>query len=235
MTVQAIDNKHNIIGQLGAIEILLTNGIPIQRTIFIAIGHDEEIGGVDGAAKIAQHLSNQQIQFEFVLDEGPMIVYNALPGLSDAVALIANAEKGSMNVEMSITGPGGHSSMPPVRIKEESLMMRMATAIHKIHQFPMTPHFGTGSSFRSLFEFVAQRLKFPFNIICSNFWCFGPIFKQILLRASPGAKASIQTSSIVTLIHGGTKLNVIPDKVKAYINHRVHPLDTIERVLAHDK
>ena len=47
----AIDNKHNIVGVLGAIERLLGEGFEPDQTIYVALGHDEEIGGGEGESK----------------------------------------------------------------------------------------------------------------------------------------------------------------------------------------
>jgi len=69
----------------------------------------------------------------------------------------------------------------------------------------------------------------------SNFWLLGPLFKHLLLRASSGAAASIRTTTAVTKIYGGKKMNALPSEVKAYINHRVHPNDTFESILEYDR
>lgn len=66
----AIDNKQNIVGQLGAIENVLNRGIQLKRGLFIALGHDEEIGGYEGAAFIATYLKEQNIRFDGIYDEG---------------------------------------------------------------------------------------------------------------------------------------------------------------------
>jgi carboxypeptidase PM20D1 len=52
---------------------------------------------------------------EAIFDEGPMMVEGALPGIKGPVALVANAEKGAITVELSLEAPGGHSSMPPIK------------------------------------------------------------------------------------------------------------------------
>jgi acetylornithine deacetylase/succinyl-diaminopimelate desuccinylase-like protein len=42
----AIDNKHNVVMQLQAVEEALASGtLRPQRTVYLAYGHDEEIGG----------------------------------------------------------------------------------------------------------------------------------------------------------------------------------------------
>ena len=222
----AIDNKHNILDQLLVVEELLTNSVPTKRTLYIAIGYVEEINGINGAAKIAEHLLERNIDLKYILDEGTMLVSNMVPGFVDKVALISNAEECNITIEMSVTGPGGHLSMPP--IKGGSPISIISKAMSKIEQ-------KKNSRLWLLFEFVASKLSFLMNVICTNFWLLEPLMKLIILNSSNGAAASIRTTSAITKLQGGTKLNVLPNQVKAYINHRVHPLDTPESVLAFDK
>ena len=229
----AIDNKHNVVGQLGAIEEILASGNLPKRTTYIAMGHDEEISGVEGAQQIANKLEGENTQFEFILDEGTMCVAGAIPGYKEPVALIGCAEKGFMNVELTVTGKGGHSSMPP--LNEDSPLKIMSKAIVKLESYPIPAHFERNSLFRTTLEYISKKAAFPFNIIFSNFWLFGNLFRYILLHASSGAAASIRTTTAVTKMYGGEKLNALPSEVKAYVNHRVHPSDTFESVLEHDR
>eukprot|EP00978_Attheya_sp_CCMP212_P003569 scaffold7494_cov55-Attheya_sp.AAC.1 len=230
----AIDNKHNVVGQLAAVEYLLSTNTSLERTIYIGMGHDEEIGGVDGAAHIAKYLvEKERVRLECVLDEGTMMVAGAIPGYKPHLAMIGVSEKGHMSVELSVKGPGGHASMPP--IDSESPMKIMAQAIAKLESNPLPPHFERGAVFRTELEFIAEKLKFPLNLICSNFWLFGGLMKSILIRANNGAAASVRTTTAVTKIQGGTKVNTLPHEVKAYVNHRVEPSDTIESVLEYDR
>ena len=55
----AIDNKHNLIGQMGAVERLLESGFKPSRTVYLAFGHDEEVSGHDGAKHIAEHMKKE--------------------------------------------------------------------------------------------------------------------------------------------------------------------------------
>jgi carboxypeptidase PM20D1 len=41
-------------------------------------GHDEEISGFQGAAEIAKLLESRQIKFDFILDEGMLIIQNGI-------------------------------------------------------------------------------------------------------------------------------------------------------------
>ena len=101
-------------GILESLEFILENKTPIHRSFYIAFGHDEEGRGLDGAAEIARQMTNRGLSdVEFILDEGPYIFRNALPGLSRDVAMIGVAEKGLVNMRLTVTGTVGHSSLPP--------------------------------------------------------------------------------------------------------------------------
>jgi Acetylornithine deacetylase/Succinyl-diaminopimelate desuccinylase and related deacylases len=229
----AIDNKHNVISQLGALEEILSAGTLPKRKTYVAIGHDEEIQGYDGARFLAKRLETENVKFEFILDEGTMCVSGAIPGYKEPVALIGCAEKGYMNVELTVSGSGGHSSAPP--LNEDNPMTVMSKAIIALESNHVLPHFQKNTAFRNTLEYIADKVAFPFSFIFSNFWFFGSLFKHILVRASNGAAASIRTTTVVTKIYGGDKINSIPTNVKAYVNHRVHPNDSIEEILYHDR
>lgn len=51
-----------------------TGGFVPKRDVYLCLGHDEEIGGSAGALEIARALASQGVSFEFMLDEGLMIV-----------------------------------------------------------------------------------------------------------------------------------------------------------------
>jgi carboxypeptidase PM20D1 len=109
-----LDDKVAACGILEAVELLLQVDYVPQRTVYIAFGHDEETGGVEGAAAIAETFKERNIHFEYILDEGSVIVENALPGLDKPLALIGVAEKGYATFDLTVNLPeGGHSSMPP--------------------------------------------------------------------------------------------------------------------------
>jgi len=52
----ASDCKNSLTGVLAALEHLLEGGWQPTRTVVLAFGHDEEIGGPQGAASVASFL-----------------------------------------------------------------------------------------------------------------------------------------------------------------------------------
>ena len=86
---------------LEAVEELLKNGFIPERTIFLAFGHDEEIGGQNGAEPIAEYFKSEGISFEYAIDEGLMITDGMIPNVSKPVALIGIAEKGYTSIRIT--------------------------------------------------------------------------------------------------------------------------------------
>ncbi len=105
----AMDNKGGVLAQLEAVELLLGEGYQPERTVYLAFGEDEEVGGRSGAARIADLLATRGVELEYVLDEGGGVVTGVLP-LTAPVALVGIAEKGYISLALSAVGEGGHSS-----------------------------------------------------------------------------------------------------------------------------
>lgn len=101
---------------LTSITELLKQGFKPSRTIVLAFGFDEESAGTEGAHYLSKRLeeiygSHKEGRGAFMLiDEGNSVDSN-LYGLS--VAQPAVAEKGYLDVKLSVHTPGGHSSVPP--------------------------------------------------------------------------------------------------------------------------
>ena len=81
-------------------------------------------------------------------------------------------------------------------------------------------------------KYVAPHASFGYKLILGNLWLFSSILSSIL---SKGSTDAIQrTTTAVTIIRGGIKSNVLPSEASAVVNHRIHPADTIETVIAQD-
>jgi len=131
----AMDDKASVMGLLEAVEHLLESGFEPQRTVYLAFGHDEEIGGNSGAAKIAGLLQSRGLELEYVLDEGLNIFNGIVPGISAPVALIGVAEKGYLTLQLTAESPGGHSSAPP----EHTAITVISRALQRLEGRPFQP------------------------------------------------------------------------------------------------
>lgn len=101
---------------LASVTELLKADFKPSRTIILAFGFDEESSGTQGARHLSKRLeelygSHKDGKGAYMLiDEGNSVDSN-MYGLS--VAEPAVAEKGYLDVKLSVHTPGGHSSVPP--------------------------------------------------------------------------------------------------------------------------
>lgn len=221
-----MDDKVAVLGPLEAVEHMLRQRYTPRRTVLLAFGHDEEVGGQAGAKAIAARLAQTGARPAFILDEGMAILEGIVPGVDRPIASIGLAEKGYLSVELIAEGTGGHSSMPPAHTSVGIL----ASAIHALESHPMAAH--TEGSAGALFQFLGPELLIGHRVALANLWLFDPILK-LLLDRSPPTRALIRTTFAATMLEGSSKENVLPQRARAVVNVRVHPSDTTERVIEH--
>ena len=221
-----LDMKQSILGALEAIEILLAEGFSPERTIYLAFGHDEEIGGRNGAAAIAELLVDRGVQLEFVLDEGSVIADGIIPGVKRPAAIIGLTEKGIGNFMLVARGEGGHSSRPP----KQTVVGAIGRAVADLQDNPMPARLQSPVS--DMFDYLAPEMPFTTRLFLANRWLFEPL---LLRRLSNGltTNASIRSTITPTIIRGGVKANVIPQKATAVVNVRLLPGDTVDDILRH--
>jgi carboxypeptidase PM20D1 len=216
----AMDDKASLMGMLEAAEQLLAVGFQPRRTFLFAFGHDEEVGGGNGAAKIAALLGSRKIELEFVLDEGSNILNGIIPGLARPVALVGIAEKGYLSLKLSAQAPGGHSSMPP----DDAAIFTLSRALQKLAASPFAPRIA-GATGRML-EFLGPEMAWTQRIALANLWLFEPLVVR-QLASSPITNAAIRTTIAPTIFTAGVQENVLPTAASAVINLRILPGDTI--------
>lgn len=222
----AMDVKGGVMAILEAVEHLIESGFTPKRTLILAFGHDEEVDGKNGAQVIGSLLKSRGVELEFLLDEGTPIVHRVLPGLSVPIALVAIAEKGFLTVDLSVTGEGGHSSVP---IGLTSIA-HLSKAIHDIETNPIKADMD--AIVKKTMQIIAPQMPFFQRLILSNLWLFKGIVKRELSKM-PATKAALGTTTATTIFNSGIKENVLPTKANALVNFRIHPDDTVESVLKH--
>ncbi|MBI9049339.1 MAG: M20 family peptidase [Anaerolineaceae bacterium] len=221
----ALDMKNQVVAVLESVERLIESGYQPERTIYLAFGHDEEIGGIRGAAKIVEWLKEQKISLEAVIDEGGMILSGLLDGVDDPFAMVGIAEKGMATIDMSLEMNPGHSSMPP----HHTAIGVMSKAIIRLEDHPMPAE---PEMMLPLMRALGKSLPFVLRMAFANMW----LFKSVVIsemRKNPRGDASIRTTTAVTLINGGIKDNILPPSAKATVNFRVIPGECVADVLEH--
>lgn len=219
------DDKCSVIAIFEAVESLLAEGFRPDVTLYLAVGHDEEIGGGLGAASVSALLASRGVRLDFVLDEGGAVVTGLLPGVTRSVALVGIGEKGYLNVELVAEGAGGHSSVPPAH----TAVGHLAAAVASLEANLLPAHLDTQAGF---FAALAPVMGGVGGLALRHADRLGPLVER-RLSASPPGNALIRTTTAVTMIGGGVKPNVLPQSARAVANFRVIPGDTVQSVLAH--
>lgn len=226
----ASDCKNTLIGSLEAVELLLEAGYEPKRTLVLSYGFDEEISGRQGAA----HLSSAILErygpngVASIVDEGA--------GVSDmwgtTFAMPGVAEKGYMDVEVVVRTPGGHSSIPP----PHTGIGILSEIVAAVEAHPYTPNFAPENPFLELLQCGAdyaeefpQKLKklLPKPGAHGHHKHHHKKGKKDKLaheaaKMGPEIKYLFTSSAAVDVISGGVKLNALPERANAFVNHRIN-------------
>ncbi len=222
----ALDDKSGVIGILEAVTYLMETSFQPSRTLYLSFGHDEEIGGVNGAALVAQHLSDNGIQLEWSLDEGSFLLGGFIPNVEKLVAAINVAEKGSVTMQVVGKAQGGHSSMPT----SKSAVGHLSKALAKLEDNRM-PGELEGLSLE-MFDEMSKHMPFIYKVAFANRWLFGGLIDSYLSRI-PATNAMLRTTTAPTMLSASIKTNVLPIEAIGTVNFRIHPRNSVEDVFEH--
>lgn len=222
----ALDDKGNLMAALEAVERLVADGVTPRRTIYLAFGHDEEVGGRRGAARTAALLASRGVRLEYVLDEGGAITTGLVSGISGPVALVGIAEKGYLSLELTVHAEGGHSSMPPPQTAVG--ILSAAVARLEARQMPRRIRGATAA----MLDYIGPEMGFSRRLALANRWLFGGLIAR-QFGATPSGNAMLRTTTAPTMLAAGVKDNVLPSSARAVVNFRILPGDSVAGVVTH--
>ncbi|KAJ3206132.1 hypothetical protein HDU67_008364, partial [Dinochytrium kinnereticum] len=212
------DAKSSLVGIMEAVEILLEGGFKPQRTVLLAFGHDEEISGHQGAAKLSEYIMEHlglENKVGMIVDEGSGIYEQ----MGAEFALVSIAEKGYYDMVVTVKTTGGHSSMPP----DHTAIGMLSDAIVQLEANPHPLSLPDSSPFlQCLLCYAAHGpdidpwLKFAIEHVSE--------FRTSIVSAlstKVETRYLMTTSQAVDIINGGHKVNALPEIVSATINHRI--------------
>jgi carboxypeptidase PM20D1 len=232
----ALDTKVTLAAILEAAAQLLAAGFAPRRTLLLAFGHDEEVGGERGAgavaALLAARLGAAGQELEVVLDEGGLILEDGLrvggaalvPG---PLALVGTAEKGLQNWRVTLAGAGGHASVPPagdgtsVAARLARVLARLESVQKESRLVPPVTDFLRGAApgaaaapLRALLAAAAHPLVNPALAQAMAQW------------GGTELAAMVRTTVAVVGVHaGGGAHNVLPASARIDLNVRTLPGD----------
>ena len=218
----SVDDKFTVIALMEAMEQLLAENIQPERSLYFSFGHDEEVGGKDGAAQVAKYFEEKGITFDYVMDEGGVVTEGMMDDLDQPLAVIGVSEKGYVNLVLTVNAPGGHSSQPP----EQSAVGILSRAIVAVEDSPFP---ASMDYIYPTIEAIGTKMPFSTRLVMSNLWLLSPLVERVMLNNKDDA-AALRTTTAATMVSGSPKSNILPTRATAVINFRILPGETVESV-----
>ncbi|KAH7346269.1 Gly-Xaa carboxypeptidase [Rhexocercosporidium sp. MPI-PUGE-AT-0058] len=222
------DDKSNIIAILSAIDALLKVGFKPQRTVVFAVGFDEEgsAPGGYGARCLAEQLLETYGEdgVELIFDEG-------IPGIEKhfgtEFAMPAAAEKGYLDVVLTINTAGGHSSTPP----DHTAIGYLARIIQAIEDHPFQSRLTSANPTSYYLKTIALHAKdIPSDLQKAILDPKSADRVLEYMNSSLDSRALVRTSTAVDIIQGGEKSNVLPETAHIIVNHRIAVEESVQTV-----
>ncbi len=212
----ALDDKAAITSLFESLSYLLKMKFKPKRSIYIALGHDEESGGRQGAVEIRKLLEAKKIKPLAIFDEWSGVFAGNILKVNKAVALVAVAEKGYLTVSLEVEGETGHSSKPP----RTTAIDRLSRAIAVLNRKPMPARLT--EPVKTMFERMANEMDFSSRLVIANTWLLESLLLKELTKQSV-SNALVRTTFATTVFKAGDSENQLPLNAKALINVRLLP------------
>ncbi|AEO58252.1 hypothetical protein MYCTH_2305453 [Thermothelomyces thermophilus ATCC 42464] len=229
----ASDCKNQLIATLETLELLLEANFKPRRTILLSFGFDEECSGKQGASHLAAFIQERYGK------DGIAVIVDEGSGFEQAWGTLfakpGTAEKGYTDVHITVRAPGGHSSVPSdhtsigilseliTKIESEQYPTRLVDAN------PYYTQLQCGAAYSPDFP---EKLRELLGRRRSRGACRARPDRLALEAAKqgPAIKYLMQTSQAVDVISGGIKVNALPERATAVVNHRINVGETSQVV-----
>jgi acetylornithine deacetylase/succinyl-diaminopimelate desuccinylase-like protein len=210
----AVDMLNLTASMAVATKRLAREGFRPQGTLVYLAVADEEALGALGAGHLVEHEADA-IRADFVITESGGIPIPSPTGLKLPVIV---AEKGSHWAQLRVSGTPGHGSQP---YKTDNALVTAAAVVQRLAEYePRTQIHDIWRQFLEGMEYgedVVGPLLDP--------GAFDEACDALPVGMARQFHACTHTTFAPTIAHGGTKINVIPDRVDLQIDIRTLPGD----------
>lgn len=208
----AADMKGGLAAMLISLKILKKLEVELSGNLIIHAVSDEETGGKLGTGNsLKNHLESIKCDF---------IVIGEPTGLNPLGRAIIVGEKGHLNLRVITNGISSHSMIPTMGKNAIDMMSEIIQNFNKVDEYlPDTPP-----------PLSYEELKNLLSVVFQNTSTFEKILKEQKLLQDILYSLTNFTKSF-TMIEGGIKENVIPDRCEAILDFRLLPSQTPEMII----
>ena len=211
----AMDDKFGIAMLTATFLRLKAERFVPTRDLILAFTGDEETGMVTTNALVTKHRELVDAEFALNADAGG-------GGLDDkgnpTAYTVQMSEKTFATFDVTVTNPGGHSSLP----RDDNAIYQLADVLRRIeaHRFPVMVNDATRLYFESVArvtpgeagQAMARLAKDPMDSAAAG-----------VLWRYPEYKGLTRTTCVATMLKGGHAENALPQSATATINCRIFP------------
>jgi succinyl-diaminopimelate desuccinylase len=208
------DMKGALAAMIIALKILKKLGLKLSGNLIVNAVADEERGGKFGTGWCKENiLKARSIKCDFIVIGEPS-------GLNPLPKAIVLGEKGSLNIKIITNGISAHSMVPSMGKNAIYMMSDIIQNLDELEDF--IPRIDPPISLEKLKEMMSS--AFPSEEIFNRIYNEQPLMSSFL-------EALTQFTKSLTLINGGIKENIIPDRCEAFMNFRLLPGQTSEIII----
>jgi acetylornithine deacetylase/succinyl-diaminopimelate desuccinylase-like protein len=219
----ALDDKSMGIIEMMVLLILKREKVPLERDVLFFATADEETGGNWGVEWAVDNIPLIR-ESEYALNEGSYVILNE-EGVADRYE-ISSGQKVLFQLQLKARGTSGHGSMP----RPDNPNVKLVQALERVTKWetpynllPMVREYFLKMApkqppdERPLFEDIEKGLG-------------DPAFSR-RLTSNPIYNAMIRDTISLTILQGGSKVNVIPSESTATLDCRLIPGSSKENFL----
>lgn len=222
----ALDTKQLVAMELMTMLLLRRHHVPLRRDVIFMANADEEAGGRMGAGWIVKEHPDL-IRSDYAINEGGGFGSEVM---GRRIYGIQTAEKGTARFRLRAHGRPGHGSMP----HRDNAVLKLAAGLQKLGEASLPTHVvptarlkieglagvlngKVGSSLRTLME--SKNGTETLNRLPLDQSMRSMLYAMLHNTVTP------------TMLHAGTKINVIPSVAEASVDARLLPGQTKESFL----
>jgi len=208
----ATDMKGGLAAMVISLKILKKLNINYSGNLILNAVADEEIGGRVGTQWCLEHkLKSKKVHFTIIGEP---------TGLDPLPKGLILGEKGRIAIKIITNGISGHASLPAIGKNAIYMMNEIIQNLDELDE--IIPNIEPPLTQEELKELIS--MAFPNKEIFEKILSEQPILQNLI-------KANCQFTKNVTMIKGGIKSNVIPDRCEAVIDFRLLPGQNAETVI----